>query len=166
MTTAASGPSTRVQPSSFGCITVPFLLMALVPLAWGARNQWSNGSLNRNGDVVDGRVIELRHVEGNSSVILRKGSTLAPVVTFTTRKGQARQMNGSVNRSPAPWRVGDTIKVVYDPARPERADLQSELDSWMFWFAIWCVVGALPLAIALTPVVMFLRQGPADPSAR
>ena len=165
MTTAARGPATRVQPSAFGCITVPFLLIALIPLGWGARNQWSNGALIRTGEVVDGRVIELRHQEGNTSASTRRGSTVAPVVTFTTRAGQARQMTGSVNRSPAPWSVGDVVKVVYDPARPERVDLQSELDSWMLWFAIWGVVGVIPLAIALAPVVQFLRQGPAEPSA-
>jgi hypothetical protein len=165
MTTAASGPATRVQPSAFGCITVPFLLVALVALGWGARNQWNNGALMRSGEVVDGRVIELRHEPRNTSASTRKGSTVAPVVTFSTRAGQARQMTGSVNRSPAPWRVGDVVKVVYDPVRPERVDIQSELDSWMLWFAIWCLVGAIPLAIALAPVVLFLRQGPADPPA-
>ena len=88
MTTAASGPATRVQPSAFGCITVPFLLIALIPLGWGARNQWSNGALIRSGDVVDGRVIELRHREGNTSASTRRGSTVAPVVLFL-RQGTA-----------------------------------------------------------------------------
>ncbi len=72
-------------------------------------------------------------------------------------------MTGSVNRYPVPWSVGDTVEVVYDPARPERADLKSELDGWMLWLAIWCVVAAVPVVIAMLPVVLFLRQGPAEP---
>jgi hypothetical protein len=57
------------------------------------------------------------------------------------------------------------VAVVYDPARPERADLRSELDGWKFWLAIWCVVAAVPVVIAMLPVVLYLKQGRADQGA-
>ena len=96
MATQAVGKVTRVQPNAFGCITIPFLLIALIPLGWGARSQWSNRALLRDGEMVEGRVIELDHMPGNSSVRNGRGSAKSPVVTFTTRTGLARRMTGRV----------------------------------------------------------------------
>lgn len=162
-TSSANSPQTRVHASAFGCITLPFLLIALIPLAWGARAQWANGELARRGDVVQGRVIELRYVAGNSTVARRSSTSggaggVSPVVTFTTRAGEERSMVGSTNRYPAPWAAGDMVDVVYDPANPGRADLRSEIAGWSLWFGIWCAVAALAAAIASLPVVLWLRQ--------
>jgi hypothetical protein len=149
---------TPVRASAFGCITIPFLLIACLPLAWGARANWLNGQLARTGDVVPGRVIELRFVPGNATAKSKRESALSPVVTFTTRSGEARTVVGSVNRSPDSWKVGGLVDVVYDPASPARADLLSEVANWPLWFGIWCLVAALPLAIAMAPVVLLVRQ--------
>ena len=123
MTTQSDKPETRVQPNAFGCITIPFLLIAIVPLAWGARAQWSKGELRRIGEVVSGRVTEVRYQPGNASGVQRGSGSgdargEAPVVAFTTRAGEARTAVGSVNRRPPPWAVGDAVDVVYD--RPIR----------------------------------------------
>jgi hypothetical protein len=147
-----------VKPNAFGCITLPFLLIALVPLLWGARAQWTNGALLRNGQTVPGRVVELRHVPGNPSVRMGKGSAASPVFTFRPGAGGERTVVGSVNRYPAPWKVGETVDVVYDPADPARAELRTELTGWRFWFGIWCAVALVPLAIAALPVVLKLRE--------
>jgi hypothetical protein len=159
MTTAAPQTSMRVQKNALGCITIPFLLIAMIPLAWGARNQWANGTLMRTGEVVPGRVTELRYVPSNSSTRGGRGSANSPVVAYTTRAGEVRSMVGSVNRYPAPWAVGDTVDVVYFPANPDRVDLVSEVSGWVFWFVIWCAVALVPLAIAILPVVLKLREG-------
>ena len=66
--------STPVQPSAIGCITLPFLLIALVPLGWGARAQWANGQLDRHGESVRGRVTEARYIAADRrSWRLRRG---------------------------------------------------------------------------------------------
>jgi hypothetical protein len=152
-----------VRANAFGCITLPFLLIALVPLAWGARASWQNGQLARDGTVVAGRVVELRYVASNPSMKLSKGSGKSPVVTFTTVAGDERTVVGSVNRYPAPWAVGQTVDVVYDPGDPDRADLRTEVEGWRLWFAIWCAVALVPAAIASLPVVMMIRQRRARP---
>jgi hypothetical protein len=146
-----------VKPNAFGCITVPFLLIALVPLLYGARSQWSKGALLRGGETVPGTVIELRHVPEHPSVRNGKGSSSSAVVRFATRGGEARTIVSSVNRYPAPWQTGDAVDVVYDPADAARADLRSELTGWRLWLGIWIAVALLPLAIAAAPLVMALR---------
>jgi hypothetical protein len=158
MNTPANETPTPVHPSAFGCITLPFLLIAIIPLAWGARTQWANGTLARSGEVVSGRVTELRFVASNPSVSTGKGRGESPVVAFTTRDGDERSVVGSVNRRPAPWAVGEVVEVVYDPGNPSRADLRTELAGWGLWFGIWCVVAAVPLAIACVPFALVLRQ--------
>jgi hypothetical protein len=163
MNTSENGKDTPVHASAYGCITVPFLLIAVITLAWGARTQWSNGQLARNGDVVPGRVIELRFVASNPSVTksVRAGGTArgeSPVVTFRTRAGQERSVVGSVNRYPAPWTVGEMVEVVYDPGNPSRANLRTEVEGWRLWFGIWCAVATLPAAIAYLPIALMLRQ--------
>ena len=154
---------TKLQSSAYGCITAPFLLVALITLGWGARTQWSNGSLARNGEVVPGRVVELRYVAENPAVTasVRAGGNArgeSPVVTFTTRSGEARTVVGSVNRHPPPWAVGETVEVVYDASDPSRADVRTEVAGWRLWFGIWCALAALATAVASIPVVMRLRE--------
>jgi Protein of unknown function (DUF3592) len=172
MSTSANTADTQVHPSAFGCITVPFLLTAAITLAWGARTQWAKGELVRHGDVVAGRVTELRFVASNPAVVEspRGGGRArgeSPVVRFTTRAGEERTMVGSVNRHPAPWAVGEVVEVVYDPANPSRADVRTEIAGWSRWFGIWCAVAAVPAAIACLPLAMMRRQRrrgrPADP---
>ena len=153
-----SNADTPVRASAFGCITIPFLLIACIPLAWGARANWSNGQLARDGEVVPGRVIELRYEPDSPSIRSGRGSAISPVVTFTTRTGEPRTVVGSTNRYPAPWRVGETVDVVYEAANPARADLLSEVTNWRLWFGIWCAVAAIPAAIASLPIVLLIRQ--------
>lgn len=165
---STSEAPSRVHASAFGCITMPFLLLAIVPLAWGARSNWRAGDLARRGEVVEGRVVELRHVATNPTIGTgtqgRTHSSWSPVVRFVTRAGESRVTTGSVNRAPAPWRVGDAVAVVYDPTDAARADLQSEVRGWRLWFAVWCFVALLLVAIAMAPVVLWMRE-PRVPSA-
>ncbi|MEO5820839.1 MAG: DUF3592 domain-containing protein [Vicinamibacteraceae bacterium] len=157
MTTEDEG----VKASAYGCITIPFLLIACIPLAYGARSSWNKGQLERDGIVVPGRVMELRHVPENPSISSFESgsrSKQSAVATFTTRAGETRTLVSSVNRSPPPWKVGEIVEVAYDPTDPARADLRSELTNWRTWFAIWCAVAALPVTIAFMPVVMAIRR--------
>jgi hypothetical protein len=160
MTTTPTTADDGVKASAYGCITIPFLLIACIPLVWGARNNWENGRLARDGIVVPGRVVELRHVPENPSIgSFESGSRSreSAVATYTTRAGEARTLVSSVNRSPAPWKVGEAVDVVYDPDNRDRADLRSEVTNWRLWFGIWCAVAMLPAAIASLPFIVAAR---------
>jgi uncharacterized protein DUF3592 len=149
---------TPVRASAFGCITIPFLLIASIPLFWGARSSWLDGELARNGEVVPGRVTELRHIPRNATEARSKNASdfRSPMVMFYTRAGDTRMATGSVNRAPGTWQVGGVVDVVYDPANPARANLVSEVANWRKRFAMWCAVAVLPFAIAMAPVALLL----------
>ncbi len=143
-----------------GCITVPFLVLAAVPLLWGARNRWADGALLRNGVAVEGRVTELRRDPGNASITRtgrhgRGGNGRSPVVEYRTTNGERRVAVGSLNRDPPEYAVGDPAVVVYDPADPSRADVRTELARWSFWFTIWTAVALVLVAIALAPFLVW-----------
>lgn len=159
-----------MKSSAIGCITVPLLLLALVPLAWGARGRWKDGVLLRNGTVVSGRVVETRFVSMNptiSSGVRFRSSTrrsssggrkgVTPIVEFTTSAGERRTMVGSVNRVPADFEVGQAAEVVYDPANPERADVRVELERWGFWCAFWSALAAAIAGFAFVPLWLVKR---------
>jgi hypothetical protein len=161
--------SGRVHASAIGCITVPLLLLALVPLAWGARARWSDGVLLRNGATATGRVVDVRFESMNPTISSgltfrssgrrtsgRKGVT--PVVEFTTAAGERRTMVGSVNRVPPDFAAGDAAEVVYDPANPSRADVRVELERWGFWCGFWSAIGAALAALAYVPLWLVKRS--------
>ena len=146
-----------------GCITIPFLALAAVPLAWGGRARWSEGALLRHGVIVQGRVTELRYVPGNPSMT-RSGRNRSralgdsPVFEFTTRTGVTLTAVGSMNRKPPAFAVGEVVEVAYDPADPRRANVVRELQHWRFWFVVWCSIATALAAVSLAPILLWRRQ--------
>src|SRR5262245_29553480 len=155
---AGSTERWRQLRGGIGCITVPLLILAAIPLSWGARNRWRDGALLRNGVAVSGHVIELRYAADKPSITFtgrhgRGPKGRSPVVEFTTRTGETRTAIGSINRDPPEYRVGDVAEVLYDPDDPSRADVRSELRRWRFWFSIWTALGLVLAALAFSPIL-------------
>lgn len=69
-----------------------------------------------------GTVVELRYESG------RKGGAYFPVVRFQTRDGQEVRFKNGVGQNPAAHKVGDSVEVLYEPARPQRASINHLFD--------------------------------------
>lgn len=54
-----------------------------------------------------------------------------PVVEFRTVDGESIRFEGSTGSNPAAYRVGDTVKVLYDPQTPQSALIDSWEEVWM-----------------------------------
>jgi hypothetical protein len=159
------GPAERWRQlrGGIGCITIPLLILAAVPLSWGARNRWRDGVLLRNGVAVSGRVTDVRYAPDKPSITFtgrqgRGSKGRSPVVEFTTRTGETRTAIGSINRDPPEYKVGDVAEVLYDPDDPRRADVRSELRRWRFWFSIWTALGLALAALAFSPILLHARD--------
>lgn len=61
----------------------------------------------------------------------RDSITYAPVFTFATESGQTQSVTSSVATSPASYAVGDKVPVLYRPADPADAKIDS---FWQLWF--------------------------------
>jgi hypothetical protein len=80
-------------------------------------------------------------------------STLyAPVFAFVTRDGRTQSVTSSVYSNPADYHVGDQVTVLYSPADPTTARINS---FWQTWFlpAFLAIMGA---CFAMTgPILLF-----------
>ena len=67
-----------------------------------------------------------------------KGSTqFYPIVEFRTAEGQTIRFQGRTGTNPPSYRVGDTVKVRYDPQTPQSA----VIDSWELWLPSGIFIG-------------------------
>jgi hypothetical protein len=53
-----------------------------------------------------------------------------PTVEFTTASGERVQFQSSFGTMPASHKVGQTVKVLYDPHKPDAAEIDSGLSNW------------------------------------
>lgn len=55
---------------------------------------------------------------------------LAPIFSFRTINGTEIIHRSSSGRSPCPFKIGQTVEVLYDPANPNRASIDSLTQKW------------------------------------
>jgi hypothetical protein len=100
----------------------------------------------------DGEVIDLDRSRSSSS----SSTTYRPVVAFTTATGKRVEFTSSVGSSPPSHRVGERVKVLYQPADPQSARIKSFFHLW-FGFLIVFALGLVFAAIGLTMIFVRAR---------
>ena len=101
---------------------------------------------------VKGTLVEYAQHEDSDS-----GSTMyAPVVEFTTQDGQPIRFTSSTSSSMRSWDVGQQINMLYDPQKPEHAEIASIFDLW-FGPAIFLFIGIVFTAIGIGVWIAFRR---------
>ncbi|MEA2725247.1 MAG: hypothetical protein QOH59_3018 [Gemmatimonadales bacterium] len=101
----------------------------------------------------DGRVTDLERSRSSSSS--GSSTTYRPVVEFTTATGKHIEFVSSVGSSPPSHSVGEAVKVLYNPADPQRARIKSFFQLW-FGFLIVFLLGLVFAAIGLG--MIFVRR--------
>jgi hypothetical protein len=101
--------------------------MALVLLVVGGGIVWFGLYIRGNMQATiatmipaEGRVVALETRERPG-----KQSTYRPIVEFVSETGQSVRFTDSTGSNPPAHRVGDTVEVLYDPATPEFAMVNS-----------------------------------------
>jgi hypothetical protein len=77
------------------------------------------------------------------------GRTFHPVVRFAPASGFPREFRSSFGANPPSYRVGDEVRVLYDPADPGRASIDSFLSLW-FVPLLTGIMGPIALALGLS----------------
>jgi len=119
-------------------------------------------------DKADGTVIDLLGERDSDGDMI-----YYPRVRYVTRSGNPVEFMGSVGSRPAAFDVGEPVAVLYDPAEPEEAHIDS---FFQLWFAalilgviglVFAVIGGGGALAALRarprPTTPDLRTRPADP---
>jgi hypothetical protein len=104
-----------------------FLVIGLLLLSWCVSTTSTSIHLKRHG------VTALGHVTGSAIHHMRKSGRpmYAPVVEFVTRSGEKITFTGRIyTRSALP--PGKLVPVLYDPANPQAARIDSFVEMWVF----------------------------------
>ena len=114
------------------------LIVALVLFYFAYTNLISTQNLLRDGIKTTATVIDL--IENRDS----DGSTYKPVFEYTDKSGSVISFQSSVSSSPAPYKVGDKVKIIYSQIENE----QKVISYWgLYRWTIILLSIAFPLLI-------------------
>jgi len=100
--------------------------LASVGLVGGAAWNYFKGRQTIQSHVaVTGTVVEL--VQRNTS----RSHIYCPMVEFTLTSGEKLRFTSEFGTLPASNKIGDVVKVRYDPANPQQAEIESGMSLWL-----------------------------------
>jgi len=81
-----------------------------------------------------------------------------PLIGYTTADGRARRFQSHVASQPPKYAVGDKVPLLYDPAKPSRAKIDSFSDQWL----VTGLLGGFGLLFLLATIyaLVFRLRGP------
>jgi len=99
--------------------------------------QWRTFTQNQIATMLttEGRVVEV--VSRTTTSGGERKTYFYPVVEFRTPDGEVIRFESSTGSNPSSYRVGDTVRVYYDPQAPQSA----MIDSWELWLPSSIVIG-------------------------
>ena len=110
-----------------GCVTIAANLFFMAFCLWGVYAAYTSWQLQTNGETTNGTVVELKEqsdAEGGCC-------TYVPVVEYTVN-GQAYSMEGDTASDPPQYKVGEEVPILYDPANPNKAQINKLMERWLF----------------------------------
>jgi hypothetical protein len=128
-------------------ITFGALLMAV-----GAWFMVKGTPLQRRGARTAGRVVALQRERDPvpDAATGVSNSNYYPVLEFRTAGGEQVQAVARSGGNPAPARVGDDVRVLYDPANPSVADIEAFRGGWLSLLAVLAGAGFIAVPIIHT----------------
>lgn len=149
--------STNVRKAGFFLRILPWILLLLgIGLLVGCGFAiWSEIKFRRIAIETDGRVVDMirstsRDRDGRTSVNYK------PVFVYHLPDGKEIRVEGGVASNPPCCRVGDPVRVRYDPAHPARAAMTGFTDSWL----VASILGGMGLIFTLIGITIVRAFGP------
>jgi hypothetical protein len=130
-----------------GCVTILANLFFAGFCLWGAYAGYTSWQLETQGETTTGTVVRLEE----SSTSEGGCCVYSPVVEFQAA-GQAYTFDGSNASDPPAYKIGQQVRVRYDPARPSIAQIDSFFERWLFPIMI---IPAMLFAALLLNFFMF-----------
>jgi hypothetical protein len=110
-------------------------------------------SLRREGFSVGGVVVGLKESASTGT----SGTTYAPVVRYEV-EGQTHTFTSSNSSNPPAYEIGERVVLLYDPADPTRARIDSWWELWLMPLALGAGAIIVAVAVNVLLVVSFLRD--------
>jgi hypothetical protein len=129
----------------FLCVAGPVFL--LISAATGLETaHFVYSSLSTEGVVVDFHYIRSARRVNTWSC--------APVFRFTANDGRNFTVTSNTGQNPCPWRIGDSIRILYKESHPEHARVDSFFQLW----TLPIVFGFLGALSTFFPIRIFLLR--------
>jgi hypothetical protein len=130
--------------------------LGILFLGW----QWRTFTQNQIATMLpaEGRVVDV--VSRTKTSGGERKTYFYPVVEFRTAEGEVIRFQGSSGSNPPEYRVGDTVRVRYDPHIPQSAVIDSWWDVLMPLIIVIAIGGSLTLVgiARLRSALAVLRQ--------
>lgn len=128
----------------FLCVAGPVFLLISGATGLG-RARFVRSSFSTEGVVVDFHYI--------SDMNRPNAWTCAPIFRFTAMDGRTFTITSHTGQYPCPWRIGDSVRVLYKENHPEYARIDSFFQLWLLP-VVFGGLGATSTCLAL----VFLRS--------
>jgi len=104
---------------------------------------------------VTGTVVELTTQVTTSG----RASIFCPIVEFTIPSGEKIRFTSDFGSRPAGHKIGQSVKVRYDPIDPQKAEIESAMTLWLTP-AILVFMGVIACCLAVSFLGVYLLAGP------
>jgi hypothetical protein len=104
---------------------------------------------------VSGTVVNLvEHISEDSDH--NTSITYRPEVKFITEQGKAILFRSTTGSNPPSYKISQQVKVLYDPANPQDAQIDAFFDLWGL-FVIFGFLGGILSAIGVVAIILSIR---------
>lgn len=134
----------KIMMITFGGIGL--ILLTIAGLFFIKEQIFLSSAIEATGKVADFRTME----DDDGSLVY------CPIIDFSTQDSRNGSFEGTC-ASPAPYKLGDPVKVIYDPQDPDKAQVQSILDEYLIP-GILSLVGLPFFCFGLWSFFMNLRK--------
>lgn len=88
-----------------------------------------------------------------------RATMICPIVEFTTASGEKIRFTSDFGSRPASHKIGQTVKVRYDVAEPQKAEIESAMTLWLVP-AIMIFMGVIACCLAISFLGIYVLAGP------
>lgn len=126
-----------------------FLVLGLGLLAGAGAAAWFELAFRQRAVETDGRIVQmLQRTSSDSSG--RRSTNWTPVFAYRLPDGREVRVTASFSSSPPCCKVGDVVRVRYDPADPMHGRMTGFMSSWL----MTVILGGLGAVFALVGLVV------------
>ena len=111
---------------------------------------------------MESRVAEVGTVVELATQATARGSIICPIVEFTASSGEKIRFTSEFGSRPAGHKIGQSVKVRYDTANPQTAEIESAMNLWLTPL-ILVFMGAIACCLAVA-FLGFYALGVSPPS--
>jgi len=100
------------------------IIIGIIIMASGVPSALQKLAYVSKTKIVSGTIVRTAETD------FRNSHYYIPIVDFTALDGQTQEFKSKTMDSPAKYKIGDKVDVIYDPANPTDAEINYPLNIW------------------------------------